>query len=129
MLLDKEKSFMVHETNIQTLAIEVFKIVNGLSPKIMNSVFPLKKNIAHCSKQLFLTRNVKTVNYGLETISVLCPNIWSILPNELKLTTSLIEFKKKIKVWKPIKCPCRLCKDYVQGIQWRIQARDLGIYP
>ena len=55
---------MVHETNIQTLAIEVFKLVNGLSPNVMNSVFLLKKNITRCSKQIFLTRNVKTVNYG-----------------------------------------------------------------
>ena len=29
-------SFMVHERNIQTLAIEVFKVVNGISSKIMN---------------------------------------------------------------------------------------------
>ena len=60
----------------------------------MNSVFPLK---IHCSKQIFLTGNVKTVNYGLDTISVLGPKIWSILPNELKLTTSLVEFKKEIR--------------------------------
>ena len=86
MLLDKDKSFMVHEMNIQTLAIEVFKVVNGLSPKFMNSEFPLK--ITHCSKQIFLIQNVKTVNYGLETISFLGPKIWSILPNELKLTTT-----------------------------------------
>ena len=32
---------MVHEMNIPTLAIEVFKVVDGLSPKIMNSVFPI----------------------------------------------------------------------------------------
>ena len=109
---------MVHETNIQTLAIEVFKVINGLSPKIMNSVFPLKnyeqcispkkKTVTPCSKQIFLTRNVKTIIYGLETISVLGPKIWSILPNELKLTTTLDEFKKKIRSWKPIKCPCKM---------------------
>ena len=110
MLLDKDKSFTVHERNIQTLAIEVFKVVNGLSPKIMNSVFPLKKTLTHCSKQIFVTRNVKTVNYGLETISVLGPKIWSILPNDLKLSTNLVEFKMKIRSWKPIKCPV----DYVK---------------
>ena len=40
----------------------------------------------HWSKQIFLMQNVKTVTCGLETISVLGPKIWSILPNELKLT-------------------------------------------
>ena len=115
-LLEKDKSFKVHERNIQTLAIEVFKVVNGLSPKIMNSIFPLKKALTHCSKQIFVTRNIKTVNYGLETISTLGPKIWSILPNDMKLSTDLVDFKKKIRSWKPVKCPCRLCKVYIQGV-------------
>ena len=76
MLLYKDKSFMVHEANIQTLAIELFKVVNGLSANIMTSVFPLSKTMIH-SKQIFLTLNVKTFNYRLETISVLGPKIWS----------------------------------------------------
>ena len=114
--MEKDKSFKVHERNIQILAIEVFKVVNGLSPKIMNSVFTLKKDLTHCSKQIFITRNIKTVNYGLETISTLGPKIWSILPNDIKLSTGLIEFKKKIRSWKPVKCPCRLCKVYVPGV-------------
>ena len=70
MLLDKDKSVTVHVRNIQTLAIEVL-MVNGMSPKIMSNVFQLTKTVAHCSKQIFVTRNTKTVNYGLETISVL----------------------------------------------------------
>ena len=116
MLLYKDKSFTVHERNIQILAIEVFKVVHGISPQIMNSVFPLKKNLTHCSKQIFVTRNVRTVNYGLETVSVLGPKIWSILPNDFKLSTNLDDFKKKIRSWKPLNCPCRICKVYVQGV-------------
>ena len=116
MLLDKDKSVTVHVRNIQTLAIEVFKTVNGMSPKIMSNVFPLKKTVTHCSKQIFGTRNTKTANYGLETMSVLGPKIWSILPKDWKLSTDLVDFKNQIKSWKAIKCPCRLCKVYVQGV-------------
>ena len=116
MLLEKDKSFTVHERNIQTLALEIFKVVNGLSPKMMNSVFPMKSNPLYCSKQIFVTRNVRTVNYGLETISVLGPKIWSIVPENIKVFTTLADFKKHIRSWKPIHCPCRLCKVYVQGV-------------
>ena len=116
MLLDRDKSFTVHERNIQTLAIEIFKVVNGLSPKIMNSVFPIKTNLTHCSKQIFVTKNVRTVNYGLETISVLGPKIWTIIPNNFKISTNLADFKNNIRSWKPIHCPCRICKLYVQGV-------------
>ena len=36
-LLLKDNSFTIHERNIQTLAIELYKVVNHLSPKIENS--------------------------------------------------------------------------------------------
>ena len=115
-LLEKDNSVTVHERNIQTLAIEVFKVLNGLSPKIMNEIFPIKDNIGHCSRFPFTTSNIRTVYYGTETISFLGPKIWSILPNEIKESESLIEFKNKIRKWKPKECPCRLCKTYLSGV-------------
>ena len=43
-LLERDKTFSIHHKNIQSLAIEIYKFVNGLSPEIMNSVFNLKEN-------------------------------------------------------------------------------------
>ena len=34
--------FNIHHSNIQTLAIEIFKVLDGLSPQIMNDVFQVK---------------------------------------------------------------------------------------
>ena len=41
-LLQKDRSFTIHERNIQALAIELYKIINGISPDIMKQVLPLK---------------------------------------------------------------------------------------
>ena len=41
-LLDKDNSASVHHKNIQVLATEIYKTVNGLAPTIMNSVFEIK---------------------------------------------------------------------------------------
>ena len=41
-LLDKDSSVSVHHKNIQVLATEIYKTVNGLAPTIMNSVFEIK---------------------------------------------------------------------------------------
>ena len=44
-LLDKDASFSVHHRNIQTLAIEIYKHIHGLSPAIMGEVFKLSPTI------------------------------------------------------------------------------------
>ena len=82
----------------------------------MKSVFPLKVDNIYNSKHVFETHNVRTVHNGTNTLSFLGPKIWSILPNDMKMITSLIDFKKKIRSWKPEKCPCDLCKTYIQGV-------------
>ena len=35
-LLNKDNSFTIHERNIQILATELYKVVNGISPEIMS---------------------------------------------------------------------------------------------
>ena len=115
-LLVKDNSVTIHERNIQNLAIELYKIVNGFSPDIMSIVFPVKENIKYCSKNKFLTRNVRTVNYGTETLAHLGPKIWAIVPDDIKDEKSVNAFKTRIKNWRPLTCPCKLCKTYISGV-------------
>ena len=43
-VLTKDKSFTIHHRNIQTLAIEIYKVINNISPEIMKEIFVLKRN-------------------------------------------------------------------------------------
>ena len=43
-LLDKD-SFSVHQRNIQTLAIEIYKHIHGLSPVNMGEVFKINRTL------------------------------------------------------------------------------------
>ena len=114
-LLAKDESFTVHERNIQTLAIELYKVAYGLSPKIMDLILPLNCQDEFPRQNTFKTFNVKTVSWGTETIAHLGPKIWSIVPSDMK-KFSLSKFIKKIRKWKPIKCPCRICKIYIRDL-------------
>ena len=60
--------------------------------------------------------NVRTVMYGTETIAYLGPKIWGLIPDNIKFSNSLLEFKRKIKCWKPQGCPCRLCKTFITDL-------------
>ena len=108
-------SLSTNERNIQTLAIELYKVTYGLSPKIMDFILPLNSGDVHPRESTFKTFNVKTVSWGTETLAHLGPKIWSIVPNDMK-NFSLSKFTKKVRKWKPIKCPCRICKTYVRGL-------------
>ena len=40
--LDKDKSVSIHHQNIQKLGIEMFKVLNGENPQIVNAVFRIR---------------------------------------------------------------------------------------
>ena len=43
-LLRKDGSFSIHDNNIQTLAIDIYKFFHGLFPTIMKNIFQVNTN-------------------------------------------------------------------------------------
>ena len=107
----------IHHRNIKALAIEISKVIQGISPPLLTEVFVLRQCNYDLRGNKFLERRtVKSVRYGTESISFLAPKIWKALPNEIKDSDTLQIFKAKIKKWAPVECPCRLCKIYLPQI-------------
>ena len=75
-------------------------------------------------KDDFVLPKVNTVNRGLETIRYRGPKTWNIVPENIKQSKSLSEFKAKIQNWKPKDCDCRLCKSYVKGVGYGVFRND-----
>ena len=53
---------------------------------------------------------------GLETISYHVPQLWNLVPKEIKDAPSLSTFKKKIESWYCNNCPRRLRKTYIANV-------------
>ena len=116
-LLSKDKSVTVHQRNLQRPATEMYKILIGLSPDIMQNIFEIKTNYYNTGNApTFSSRNTKTVRYGLQIISYMAPKIWNLVPKEMKQIPTLNEFEAKIKIWKLENCPCQLCRTYLPQI-------------
>ena len=84
-LLEKDSSVTIHHRNIQNIAIEMFKAKNNLSPITMKEIFPDRNYSGqHLRSEVdFLLPPVNSVNNCEETLRVLGPKIWEMIPNSI----------------------------------------------
>ena len=115
-LLHKDNSVTVHTRNIRLVATERYKAYHGISPDIICDIFPkaeIKWNLRN--QKDFETPRINTV-WGSVSLRYLGPQVWNIVPINIKASPNLKKFKIDIKKWEPKYCPSRLCKTYMTGI-------------
>lgn len=117
-LLKRAGSFTIHQRNIQSLAIEMFKVKNNIGPELLNEVFVKRvyNGPALRSVSDFVKPRINSVHFGEDSLQNFGCNIWNIIPCDIKNSCNLDIFKRRIRTWSPDKCPCRLCKTYIQGV-------------
>ena len=117
-LLLKDDAVTVHQRNLQILATEMYKLINGLSSNCLGDIckFSTDKGLNLRYKPDFKIPATRTVHNGDHSIRHLGPLIWNCVPDDLKNASNIHVFKKTIKKWWPSNCPCRLCKLYIQGV-------------
>ena len=76
----------------------MYKEANNIAPSFMNSIFRLSTNPYNLrNKQTYEVENIHTSKYGSETVSYMGPKTWALVPESIKNSVSLQEFKAKIK--------------------------------
>ena len=105
-LLVKDKSWL--------LATEIFKSKTGVSPELINDTLHFVERPYNLRSDYTLERKRDhTVYHGSESLSSLAPKLWDLLPNSVKNSASLKEFKTKFNTLEFERWPCRICKKYV----------------
>ena len=116
-LLRKDKSVSIHHRNIQYVAIEMYKVVNNISPLFVREIFEKNDMLLTRLGSDFVRPKVNSVYMGDNSLRIFGPIVWNnMIPAQYKSCSSLIEFKRAIKSWIPDNCPCRLCKRFVTGV-------------
>ena len=116
-LLKTENERTIHQQNINFLLKEIYKFENDLYPPLVDDMFQVRKknyDLRHFQKIANTKKN--SVKIGLETISYHTPQLWNLVPTDIKDASSLSTFKKKIKSWYCDSCPCRFCKTYIASV-------------
>ena len=89
----------------RTLAIEIYKTLNGLNATYMRDIFNLPMN--RTSKRLtnLESKRFKSVRFGRNSLRILGPILWNSLPANAKNLSSLNHFKRFIQNWGTSNCP------------------------
>jgi ribonuclease P/MRP protein subunit RPP40 len=111
VLLNKAGLEHLHIRRIKNLASESFKIINKLSPTILQDLvsekqlpYSLRRS---CTAEL---PRVNTTQYGLKSFRYEASRIWNSLPNDLRKAESYDTFLRMIRHWKGPLCSCSICE-------------------
>ena len=83
-LLKKDRSFTIHQRNIQSIAIELIKVKGNLSNNIMYDIFQTRKiNYNLRSETDFASICVNAKKFGLNSLRYFASKAWSMVPLEI----------------------------------------------
>ena len=90
-LLQKDQSITIHQRNLEYLAIEIYKVRMGISPKIMNEIFRFIKNSVYSLRSgIQLEKpSINTAQFGSESAVYLGAKTWELIPENIKSSKSV----------------------------------------
>jgi len=109
-LLQLSGTVSVHTKNLRQLMTEIYKTQNYLNPSFMQEIFPTKtcRYPLRGEKTLILPRT-SHIRHGTNSFTFRGCLTWNKLPNHIKNSATLTEFKTQIKKWGCDKCGCSIC--------------------
>ena len=88
----------MHQSNLRKLATLMYTVKHRLSPEPILQLFTEHHNHElRKKKRQWEIPNINTVTYGMESLRYQGPQTWELLPEEVKQSRTLSEFKNKIK--------------------------------
>ena len=75
----------------------------GISPKMMNEIFPFSKNSVYSLRSGIQLEesSIKTVQFGSKSTVYLKAKTWELILENIKSSESVEIFKSEIKKWVP----------------------------
>ena len=115
-LLIKDDSVTIHQRNIHTLTIEVYKTLHDLNPVFMKEIFCLKQYNYHMRNKSLDYENPRTVTYGLQTFEYKATQLWNSIPREIQEANDICTFTRLTSKNISKICKCNICKLYVANL-------------
>ena len=95
-ILENNKQKSIHQKNIESLAIEIYKFKADLAPPLTSDLLVTRQNNYNLQNFYELESALKrTAKFGTESISYRRPQIQNLIPESLRALETLKKFKKE----------------------------------
>ena len=95
-LLKKDNSVCIHYRNIQSLAIELYKVKHTISNSLILDIFLLRSEDYNLRTQTdFIKPSTNTTRYGLKPLNFFASKVWDMITDEIKNSSTIEIFLKK----------------------------------
>ena len=110
-LLIQNNEVSIHQKQLRALATEIYKSLTDVNPDFMKNYFSIKE-IPYSLRNGSALKipSARSTYYGINSNHFRACVLWNKLPNSLKESQSLPEFKNKIKTIGKIDCSCTICR-------------------
>ena len=112
VVLIKAKMPTQHIRRIRTMALETFKILNGLALPVLSNLVQKQDNKYNFRyTNLLQIPQVKSSRYGKSSFRYAAPVLWNSLPDNYRNCSNFNEFKNLISFWNGKSCTCIICQN------------------
>ena len=109
-LLTKANLPTLETRRIRTMAIETFKILNGLAPSVLSDLLIKRENKYNFRySNILQIPQVRTSTQGKKSFRYAAPVLWNSLPDDFRTTVDFNRFKSLISHWNGEICKCAAC--------------------
>ena len=109
-LLALKETFSIYRRHLKLLVTEVYKSTFYLNPKFTWSFFTHEEIPYHLSKGHVLSLPPeRSTYYGTNSVHFRRSLTWNNLPNYIKSSRSVCEFKNNMRNFRNIDCGCLIC--------------------
>ena len=114
---------------IKIMAIEIYKILNDMGPDYLSCLYSKSNTPYQLRDDNKLIQPLKrTTTFGIKSFAYFGTHLWNMLPNHIKNSVSLYDFKSLIRKWSGPTCCCSVCTQVVWSLFCRYKSIYYGIW-
>ena len=97
-------------SSLKTMAVEIYKILNGMNPEYLSPLFSRSTAPYSLGDNNKLIQPIKrTTTYGIKSLAYYGTHLWNLLPLDVKGAITLNNLKTLMKKLAGPTCGCSVC--------------------